>query len=177
MKIQTSNSAIRKLTYSAMCLALCLVLPFLTGQIPQIGSALCPMHLPVLLAGYLCGPWWAMGVGAVAPLLRHLWLGMPPFLAALGMTFELAAYGMVVGLAYRKLPRSAAGIYLSLICAMILGRIVWGCAMVVILGVGGTPFTWSAFLAGALLNAIPGIAVQLVLIPALVVALQRANII
>ena len=70
MKIQTSNSAIRKLTYSAMCLALCLVLPFLTGQIPQIGSALCPMHLPVLLAGYLCGPWWAMGVGAAAPRYR-----------------------------------------------------------------------------------------------------------
>lgn len=177
MKTQASNSAIRKLTCSAMCLALCLVLPFFTGQIPQIGSALCPMHLPVLLAGYLCGPWWAMGVGAAAPLMRHLWLSMPPLVAALGMTFELAAYGLVVGLAYRKLPRSTAGIYLSLICAMILGRIVWGCAMVVILGISGSPFTWSAFLAGALLNAIPGIAVQLVLIPALVMALQRANII
>ena len=177
MKIQTSNSAIRKLTYSAMCLALCLVLPFLTGQIPQIGSALCPMHLPVLLAGYLCGPWWAMGVGAVAPLLRHLWLGMPPLLTALGMAFELAAYGLVVGLAYRKLPKTTGGIYLALICAMIVGRIVWGCAMLVILGVTGGVFTWSAFLAGALLNAIPGIAVQLVLIPALVLALRRANII
>ena len=177
MKTQASNSAIRKLTCSAMCLALCLVLPFFTGQIPQIGSALCPMHLPVLLAGYLCGPWWAMGVGAAAPLLRHLWLSMPPLIAALGMTFELAAYGLVVGLAYRKLPRSTKGIYLSLICAMILGRIVWGCAMAVILGISGSPFTWSAFLAGALLNAIPGIAVQLVLIPALVMALQRANII
>ena len=54
---------IKKLTYSAICLALCLVLPFLTGQIPQIGSALCPMHLPVLLAGFLCGPWWAAAVG------------------------------------------------------------------------------------------------------------------
>lgn len=177
MKTQATNSAIGKLTYAAMCLALCIVLPFLTGQIPQIGSALCPMHLPVLLAGYLCGPWWAMGVGAVAPLLRHLWLGMPPLLTALGMAFELAAYGLVVGLAYRKLPKTTGGIYLALICAMIVGRIVWGCAMLVILGVTGGVFTWSAFLAGALLNAIPGIAVQLVLIPALVLALRRANII
>ena len=177
MKTQATNSAIRNLTYAAMCLALCIVLPFLTGQIPQIGSALCPMHLPVLLAGYLCGPWWAMGVGAVAPLLRHLWLGMPPLLTALGMAFELAAYGLVVGLAYRKLPKTTGGIYLALICAMIVGRIVWGCAMVVILGASGDVFTWSAFLAGALLNAIPGIAVQLVLIPALVLALRRANII
>lgn len=177
MKTQATNSAIRNLTYAAMCLSLALVLPFLTGQIPQIGSALCPMHLPVLLAGYLCGPWWAMGVGAAAPLLRHLWLGMPPFLDALGMTFELAAYGLVVGLAYRKLPKSTGGIYASLICAMVVGRIVWGCAMVVILGVAGSPFTWSAFLAGALLNALPGIAVQLVLIPALVLAMRRANIV
>lgn len=177
MKTQATNSEIGKLTYAAMCLALCIVLPFLTGQIPQIGSALCPMHLPVLLAGYLCGPWWAMGVGAVAPLLRHLWLGMPPLLTALGMAFELAAYGLVVGLAYRKLPKTTGGIYLALICAMIVGRIVWGCAMLVILGVTGGVFTWSAFLAGALLNAIPGIAVQLVLIPALVLALRRANII
>ena len=61
---------LRNLTYAAMSLALCLVLPFFTGQIPQIGAMLCPMHLPVLLAGFLCGPWWAAGVGAVAPLLR-----------------------------------------------------------------------------------------------------------
>ena len=177
MKNQASNSAIRKLTCSAMCLALCLVLPFFTGQIPQIGSALCPMHLPVLLAGYLCGPWWAMGVGAAAPLMRHLWLSMPPLVAALGMTFELAAYGLVAGAIYRVLPRRAGSIYLSLICAMIVGRIVWGCAMVVIMGISGSPFTWGAFLAGAVLNAIPGIIVQLVLIPLLVMALQRANII
>ena len=73
----TNNTPIRRLTYSAICLALCLVLPFLTGQIPQIGSALCPMHIPVLLAGFVCGPWWATVVGhrserevGSAPLLR-----------------------------------------------------------------------------------------------------------
>ena len=61
----TLHRAIRNLVYSAACLALCLVLPFLTGQIPQVGSMLCPMHIPVLLAGFLCGPWWAMAVGLV----------------------------------------------------------------------------------------------------------------
>ena len=168
---------VTKLVYAAMCLALALVLPFLTGQIPQIGSALCPMHLPVLLAGYLCGPWWGAAVGACAPLLRHLWLGMPPLLTALGMTFELCTYGLVVGLLYRVLPKKLSGIYISLLCAMVAGRIVWGCAMMVILGVTGSAFTWSAFLAGALLNAIPGIVVQLVLIPLLVRSLHKAQII
>ena len=168
---------VTKLTYAAMCLALALVLPFLTGQIPQIGSALCPMHLPVLLAGYLCGPWWGAAVGACAPLLRHLWLGMPPLVTALGMTFELCAYGLVVGLLYRSLPKNFKSICLSLLCAMVCGRIVWGCAMMVIMGVTGGVFTWNAFLAGAVLNAIPGIAVQLVLIPLLVRSLHKARII
>ena len=168
---------IRKLTYAAMCLALCMVLPFLPGQIPQVGSALCPMHLPVLLAGFLCGPWWAMAVGAAAPLLRHFWLHMPPLITAIGMTFELAAYGLVSGLLYRKLPKTPAGIYGSLVTAMVSGRVVWGCAMVVILGVTGSVFTWSAFVAGALVNAIPGIVLQLVVIPLLVLALRRAKIV
>ena len=168
---------VTKLVYAAMCLALALVLPFLTGQIPQIGSALCPMHLPVLLAGYLCGPWWGAAVGACAPLLRHLWLGMPPLMTALGMTFELGTYGLVVGMLYRVLPKKLSGIYISLLCAMVAGRAVWGCAMMVIMGISGSPFTWSAFLAGALLNAIPGIVVQLVLIPLLVRSLHKAQII
>ena len=69
---------IRKLTYAALCLALCMVLPFLTGQIPEVGSMLSPMHIPVLLAGFLCGPWWALLVGATAPILRFVLFGMPP---------------------------------------------------------------------------------------------------
>ena len=80
MKTKTSNRAIRRMVSAAVCLALCMVLPFLTGQIPQVGSALSPMHIPVLLAGFLCGPWWAMAVGAVAPLLRFALFGMPPHL-------------------------------------------------------------------------------------------------
>lgn len=85
---------LRHLTCAAMCLALCLYLPFLTGQIPQIGRALSPMHIPVLLAGFLCGPWWAMVVGLAAPMLRHSLFLMPPLVTAIAMSFELAAYGL-----------------------------------------------------------------------------------
>ena len=162
--------------FLSIVLALCMVLPFLTGQIPQIGSALSPMHIPVLLAGFLCGPWWAMAVGFAAPMLRHVWMGMPPLITAIAMSFELAGYGLFSGLLYRLLPKKTVNIYVSLIGAMILGRIIWGIAMVVISGVTGSAFTWSAFMAGALLNAIPGIILHIVLIPILVMALKRAKV-
>jgi len=158
-----------------MCLALCLVLPFLTGQIPQIGSALCPMHIPVLLAGFLCGPWWAMLVGLTAPLLRHLLFSMPPLVTAIAMSVELGTYGAVSGLMNRRAGKNIGGIYLCLITAMISGRVLWGAAMVIITGVTKAAFSWSVFLAGALTNAIPGIVLQLILIPVLVNALRNAN--
>ena len=171
-----TSARVLRLTYSALYLAIALVLPFLTGQIPQIGSALSPMHIPVLLAGFLCGPWWAMAVGFAAPMLRHVWMGMPPLITAIAMSFELAGYGLFSGLLYRLLPKKTVNIYVSLIGAMILGRIIWGIAMVVISGVTGSAFTWSAFMAGALLNAIPGIILHIVLIPILVMALKRAKV-
>jgi riboflavin transporter FmnP len=170
------NRSIRNLTNSSLCLALCLVLPFLTGQIPEIGGMLCPMHFPVLLCGFLCGGPWGAAVGMVAPLLRHVLFHMPPLITALGMTFELGTYGLVSALLYRRLPKTASGLYVSLLGAMISGRIVWGCAMTVICGIAETTFGWEMFLSGALLSAIPGILLQLVLLPILVIALKRAKI-
>ena len=115
----------KSLVTAAVCLALCLVLPFLTGQIPQIGSALSPMHIPVLLAGFLCGPWWAMAVGAVAPLLRFFLFHKPPlYPTGLAMCFELAAYGLVSGLLYRALPKRVGNIYASLLAAMLAGLLL-----------------------------------------------------
>lgn len=177
MSVISRKTPVRRLTAAAVCLALCLVLPFLTGQIPQIGSALCPMHLPVLLGGFICGPWWAAAVGIVAPLLRYALFGMPPILTALAMCFELAAYGLLSGLLYGKLAKRVSNVYISLILAMIFGRIVWGIAAVIITGAAGGTFTWTAFASGAVLNAIPGILVQIVLIPVIVVALRKANVI
>ena len=168
---------IQKLTLAAACLALCLVLPFLTGQIPEIGSMLCPMHIPVLLCGFLCGPAWAAVVGAVAPLLRFMLFGMPPlFPVGVAMCVELATYGAVSGALYRLLPRKPVNVYVSLIAAMLAGRIVWGVVRVVLSGVSGAAFTWAAFMAGAFTQAIPGIILHIVLIPILVMAMNRAGL-
>ena len=176
--LMPEKNFIKKLTYAALCLALCMVLPFLTGQIPEIGSMLSPMHIPVLLAGFLCGPWWALLAGAIAPILRFALFGMPPlFPTGAAMCFELAAYGLISGQLYAKLPKKNSSIYIALICAMILGRIIWGAAMLVISGVTGSAFTWAAFAAGAFLNAIPGIIVHILLIPVIVMALKKAKII
>ena len=166
-----------RLTCAAICLALCMVLPFLTGQIPELGQALCPMHIPVLLAGFLCGPWWAMAVGFVAPFLRYLLFSMPPILPdGLAMAFELLTYGLVAGILYRLLPKKTGSIYLSLIGAMLAGRIVWGIVSIAIYDVMGSPYIWAIFFAGAFANAIPGIIVHITLIPVLVLALQKAKI-
>ena len=170
----SSNNKIFRMVLSAMLLSVALVLPFLTGQIPQIGNALCPMHLPVLLCGYFCGPWYALAIGAAAPLLRFALFGMPPLMpTGLAMCLELAAYGFASGMLYRHLPKRRIFVYVSLIGAMLAGRIVWGSARVLLYGLGKSTFGWSAFLTGAFLNAIHGIIVQIVLIPVLVFALQK----
>lgn len=167
---------VKKLTYSAMALALALVLPFLTGQIPRIGNMLCPMHLPVLLCGFLCGWPWGLAVGFFAPVLRFLLFQRPPMPLWIAMAFELAVYGGMTGLLYRRLPKRLPYIYLTLIIAMICGRLFWGAARFVIAGFTQTVFTFSAFLAGAVTSAVPGILLQLVLIPVLVLALRHARL-
>lgn len=172
---RTQQSNIFQLVTASICLALCLVLPFLTGQLPSIGSALAPMHLPVLLCGFLCGPFYAALVGAVAPVLRFALFGMPPlFPTGIAMCFELATYGLISGLLYRRLPRRAWSVYAALIAAMAAGRLAWGIAQVILLGTAGKAFTWAMFLAGAITNAVPGILVQLVIVPVLVLAIERA---
>lgn len=173
MRSIQSNS--QKLVYSALFLALAMILPLLTGQIPQIGKALCPMHLPVLLCGFLCGWPWGLAVGFAAPFLRFAIFSAPPMPNGIAMAFELAAYGFFSGVLYRRLPKKPYGIYLSLICAMIGGRVVWGIVRFLVAGLQGSAFPMSAFLAGAVLNSVSGIVLQLVLVPLIVLALQRAN--
>ena len=174
-KMHQNALYIQKLVLSAVCLALCMMLPFLTGQIPEIGSMLCPMHIPVLLCGFLCGPAWAGVVGAIAPLLRFALFGMPPlFPTGVAMCVELAVYGAISGLLYRILPRKPINVYVSLLSAMVLGRVAWGVVRLAISGVTSSAFTWAAFLSGAFTSAVPGIILHLVLIPLIVLALERA---
>ena len=97
---------LRRLTYAALYLAIAMVLPFVTGQIPEIGKRLCPMHIPALLCGFMCGWSWGLAVGFIAPLLRAVLFGMPPmFPGAVAMAFELAVYGGMAGLLHRRMPR------------------------------------------------------------------------
>lgn len=176
---RTDNSKrIQNLVLAAMLTAVGIVLPFFTGQIPQIGNMLLPMHLPVLVCGLICG--WQYGgiVGFILPLLRHVLFGMPPMPNGISMAFELAAYGAIAGFVYNHSRwQCIVSLYRSLLIAMVGGRIVWGAVSIVVLGIAGGAFTWQMFMASAFLNAIPGIILQLVLIPALMLALHRTGLV
>lgn len=169
----------KKLTLSAMFIAVGMVLPLLTGQIQQIGSMFLPMHLPVILCGLICGWQYGALIGFILPFLRSVTFGMPPlFPTAIAMAFELATYGLVTGLIYgRSHWQCVISLYRSLIAGMLAGRIVWGVVQIVLLGIIGKSFTWQMFIAGALLNAVPGIVVQLTLIPTIMVALNRTGLV
>lgn len=173
------NKTTKNITLSAMFMAVGMVLPFLTGQIQQIGNMLLPMHLPVFLCGLICGWQYGAVVGFILPLLRSVIFGMPPlFPTAVAMAFELATYGLVAGLLYgRSRWQCVVALYRSIIVAMLAGRIVWGVVQIVLLGFSGSAFTWQMFMAGALLNSIPGIVMQLILIPAIMVALNRTGLV
>lgn len=178
MKQNKTTSYVKNLVLSAMFMALGVLLPFLTGQIPQVGSMMLPMHLPVLLCGLICG--WQYGgvVGFALPLFRYALFGAPPMPTAIAMAFELATYGAVVGFLYaRSRWQCVVALYRCLAAAMIAGRVVWAAAQMVIAGVSGTAFTWEMFLAGAFLTAIPGIVLQLIVIPAVMVAMDRTGLV
>lgn len=162
-----------------MFLAIGMVLPFLTGQIPQVGNMMLPMHIPVLLCGLICGWQYGAVLGFVLPLLRYLIFGMPVlFPTGTAMAFELMTYGLVIGLVY-SLSRwkCIISLYRALIAAMIAGRIVWAAAQMILLGVSGGAFTMKIFLAGAFFNAVPGIIIQLILIPTVMIALGRTGLV
>ncbi len=164
----------KQIAFSGVFLALCLVLPFFTAQIPEIGSMLLPMHIPVLLCGLLMGPFLGGIVGFIAPILRSLIFGMPyMFPTAVAMAFELMAYGIACGILVAILNSNNISTYIALVGGMIIGRIVWGIASFVIYTAMGFSFTFEAFLIGGFTTAVPGIILQLVIIPPIVIALRK----
>lgn len=167
------------IVYTALFIALAYALPYITGQIPEIGAMLCPMHFPIILCGFVCGWQWGMVAGFVAPIMRSiLTSGYPPmFPTAVAMAFELAAYGALAGLLFKLLPKKKIYIYVSLISSMIIGRIVWGLVTLILITIDGGAFTFSAFMAGSLLNAIPGIVLQIIIIPIAVMIFKKLGII
>ena len=170
---------VKKLAVTAMLFAVGMVLPFFIGQIPAIGKMLLPMHIPVLLCGFIVGWQYGALIGFLLPIVRGLVFGMPPLYPnAVAMAFEMAAYGFVSGYLYSHARwQCTKMLYISLVTAMLAGRLVWAFAEVILLGIGGNIFTWKMFAAGAFLNAIPGIIVQLTLIPIIMVTLRRAKVV
>ncbi|HBG02498.1 MAG TPA: ECF transporter S component [Firmicutes bacterium] len=171
------KSSTKHLVLAGLFVGLGLLMPFLTGQIPSVGSRLLPMHIPVLLGGFVLGGSFGLVIGLVTPLLRSVLFGMPPlFPTAFVMSCELAAYGYLAGAFYRFWPKKSDFVYLSLLAAMVGGRIVWGLVSVLVYGLSSTPFTWQMFMAGSVVNALPGIALQILVIPIIVLALKRAKL-
>jgi hypothetical protein len=162
-----------------MLFALGLVLPFLTGQIPEIGNLLLPMHLPVLLAGFIVGWKYATVIGATLPIVRSLIFSMPPlYPTALAMAFELAAYGALTGIFYLLVfkKRAIGEVYISLVIAMLGGRAIKGIVSAILYGTAEKPYTFALFISGTFLEAIPGIVLQFILIPAILLAIKRTKI-
>ncbi len=173
------NKSLLNLVLSAMFLALGLVLPFLTGQIKEIGNMLLPMHIPVMLCGLVCGWQYGLIVGAIVPIMRSMIFGMPVmFPSAIGMAFELATYGFVIGYLFGHAKwKCIKSLYRCLAISMVSGRIVWGVVQCFLLGLGENGFTLTAFLTSSVLNAIPGIILQLVLIPAIMLVLGKTHLV
>lgn len=174
-----SLNSVKNMVLSAMFLAIGIILPFFTGQVPQIGNMLLPMHIPVLLCGLICGWKYGLAVGIITPLLRSFLFPTPILYPnAIAMAFELGTYGLVVGFWYQRSKwKCIVSLYRSMLLAMVCGRVVWGVVMIFLLGAKGNVFTLEAFLAGAFLNAIPGIVLQLLVIPAIMMALHKTRMV
>jgi uncharacterized membrane protein len=168
-------SKTRYITHIALYLALAVLLPIGFHAFGLLGRVFLPMHIPVLLAGFLVGPLGGVIVGLLAPGISFLFTGMPPTYAVPLMTLELAIYGLIAGLAYNRLKLN---IYVALLIAMILGRLMFGVGLLVLGMFMKLPYTAAVFFStsGAIVTGLPGIIVQIALIPIIVTALKRARV-
>lgn len=170
-------SKTKRLILASLCLALGVVLPIAFHSVANAGSIFLPMHIPVLLCGLICGWPYGLACGALTPILSSLITGMPPMAYVPSMVCELAVYGLVTGLIFRyvKTGKTIVDIYIALISAMLLGRITFGVLNALIFRAGEYSITiWAT---AAFATALPGIVIQLIIIPILIIALQRAKII
>lgn len=163
----------RNLALSGLFLAMGFLLPFLTAQIPEIGQMLLPMHLPVMLCGYFCKWQYGAVIGAATPLLRSFIFTMPPITTAIAMAFELAAYAVSCSLLYTLLPKKKWAVPLSLVLSMLIGRLVWILATAVIYSVQGDVLTMAYIYTAVVVRAVPGIILQLIVVPPTVLALDK----
>ena len=169
---------VTRMVLAGLFLALGIILPFFTGQIPMIGAMLLPMHIPVLLCGFICGWKYGLAVGLIVPLLRSAMFTMPPmFPQAVAMAVELGTYGFVSGWLYEHSKwQCLKAIYRCLIAAMLAGRLVYGLVMALLMASVGQPYSFTMFMTSAFASGIPGIIVQLLLIPSIMAVLNSQGI-
>lgn len=170
-----NSKELKKLIYASLFLALGMVLPLLTAQVKEIGDSLLPMHLAVMLCGLVSGAGYGAAVGFIMPFLRSVTFGMPPIYPnAVWMAFELATYGFVIGFLYSKFGKKKLGwLYFSLVSAMLAGRVVWGIVKTLLLMSAGKAFTFETFIVGGFVDALPGIILQLILIPIIMTIINK----
>jgi len=167
----------KKLVISALFLAIAMVLPSIFGGAQPILQRISPMHLPVMLCGFVCGWPYGLIVGIIAPLLRGMLFGVPALIpSGLSMAFELGTYGFMTGFLYQKLSKKKYMIYVDLIIAMLVGRLVMGVVDIPLYGVAGKDYSFAIFLTIAFVNAIPAIIFQIITIPIIVMALRKAKL-
>ncbi len=173
------NKNLLNIVLSAMFLAIALILPLFTAQIKEFGNMLLPMHIPVMLCGLVCGWQYGLTIGAIAPILRSALFAMPiMFPSAIAMAFELATYGFVIGILFQKARwKCIKSLYRCLLISMVAGRVVWGIVQCILLGLGENGFTISMFVSGAIVKAIPGIILQLMLIPTVMLMLGKTHLV
>ena len=173
--MKTMNS-IKRMTLAAVCVALCVVLPIAFHSIPNAGNVFLPMHIPVLICGMICG--WPYGFlcGLMGPLVSSALTGMPPIAYLPSMMVECGVYGLVSGLMLKAVhTKSTYGdLYISLVTAMLAGRVVSGIAKALIFTPG---MAMSAWVAASFVTTLPGIVIQLVFLPTVVFTLMKARII
>ena len=171
------SNRIRNLTITAVCVALCYVLPLAFHGLP-VASSLSPMHIPVLLCGLICGGGWGLLCGIAGPVLSSLLSGMPPFAMLIRMIPELAVYGLAGGLSMKfiRTGKTFADMYISLIIAMVLGRIAGGVATAIFFAATTQVYSLALWLTSYFVNAVPGIVAHLVLVPLLVLTLMKSRI-
>ncbi len=176
------NKAIKQLTASAMLLAAGVLLPqiFHLAGGAAVGKIFLPMHIPVIICGFICGPLWGAAVGFICPVISSAMTGMPQmFPTGFSQMGELAVYGLAAGIMYKLIMKTrweTVNIYASLAVSMVLGRIVSGVIKLFLLMGTANPLTWNAFISAALLVSWPGIVIQLVFIPILVGVLKKSKV-
>ncbi len=170
-------SKVKKLVFAGLLVAIGVALPIAFHSVPNAGMVFLPMHIPVLLCGLICGPLYGLACGILAPLLSSLLTGMPVAAMLPSMLCELAVYGLVAGLLLKlvKTKSTALNIYVALVGAMLLGRVVKGLVNALIFNVG--QYSLKMWLTSSFVTSIPGIIAQIVLIPILILALKKAKLI